>query len=355
MYKQVIQAAVFLGIIIAPTYASADGGLLSSTTKIVESVANNGTETIQSAAADKVDSSTTTQEEKNKIPVLSQTISSVTKSVSKTTKKVTQSFSDEKPLVDVKLTEKPSIKVDAGAVKVDVSDQPSVKVDTGVIDANVSEKPSVKIDTGSVKVDVSDQPSVKVDTDVIDANVSEKPSVKINSGAVKVDVSEKHSVKINPDRRDKSSKIQEKESTGQDVSKPIVKTEEPLPVEKSVAKDIVVAQVITQPDKMDNSVEQTDSVESKMILNNVETPVKSKPNFSKDHFSAVTVSQNTPSSSSTNSFNGFSSGLAVGGIIPAYQQEFVFTNAVQYDRNQNYYDQWLNAPPAQPPQKALLL
>ncbi|AZB44392.1 hypothetical protein CEF21_20005 [Bacillus sp. FJAT-42376] len=387
MQKQVIQAALVLGILTVPAFASAEG-LLSSTVKTATGAVKSVTTEVVGVSAEKEDSA---MEEKQAAPIkkestsqnaLNKTVSSVTESLSTTADKVTDSLSDGKPLVDLNLSKNLSLKVNAGAVNADLSKNPSVKVETGIADANLSEKSSVKVNTGTIKADVSEEPSFKIDTKVIQADVSKEPSIKIDTKMVQAEVN-KDKVSVNPAKPDIPVKEEQPKNEADQApvkDEPAQAPAEPKEmdmketIEKETSNSVLVAAkpeaskkpaaAVPAPVKKINS--QTEPERAKItakpsekspvkIGKGTEAPANGPPEMVKEKLTAITVSQSAPSSSAMTGGSSAGAGFNAVGMLNPMQEEFIFADPVQNGQEKRYYDQWLNAPPAQPPQSSLLL
>ncbi|MCA1040680.1 hypothetical protein LCM00_14295 [Bacillus infantis] len=191
MSARFVQALVLAAFCFIPSTALADGLLGSVTEKVTSTVKETvplqrSEESLDQSgqqnndAADQKDGSL---------------LGTVTDAVEETVKTVTKPIisvekdenAEEKSLVNVNLSEEPSIKVDAKIAEASVSDSISVK--TPVADAKVGD--SIKVKTPVADVDVSDSISVK--TPVLDAEVDD--SIKVKTPVADVDVSDSISVK----------------------------------------------------------------------------------------------------------------------------------------------------------------
>ncbi|MGD6846032.1 hypothetical protein [Rossellomorea aquimaris] len=401
MQKHLIQALLFLGVISIPTFASAEGGLLSTVTNEVNAVTDKATITVNDAVSapdeEKVKPSaetTSDDENQSKGNVISETVDSVTdtvdrttgtvtgtvnaatktagntvnrtveqttepvtdivgdstapvtetvnnttkavtntvekttksvtgmvdsttktvtETVEETTKPVSDSLSDDKPLLEVDLSDDPEVKVNTGIVDVEVSEDPQVKVDTGVVDADVSKKPSVKVDTGIVETEVKDEPSVDIKIENDDAEVEK---VDVRKEPVKQEVTAETSA----EKADQSS------------------------IRMSKAKQLNET-ILTKPAEVEQK-ERAKAEESEKQNELPFTPVKEM-----EPLLTTTTLHTTSQSSSTSGVSGQVTGSTSLWYVSDQQAMAVnFQKANLYEKKNLYYDQWLNAPPSQPPQ-----
>ncbi|MCR8849013.1 hypothetical protein NQ095_11385, partial [Rossellomorea sp. SC111] len=91
MQKRLIQALLFLGVISIPSFASAEGGLLSNVTDGVNAVTDHATTTVNKAvsAPDEEKDKSSEDGQQSKGNILSNTVDSVTDTVDETTESVT--------------------------------------------------------------------------------------------------------------------------------------------------------------------------------------------------------------------------------------------------------------------------
>ncbi|MCR8849480.1 hypothetical protein NQ095_13740, partial [Rossellomorea sp. SC111] len=237
------------------------------------------------------------------------TTKTVTKTVVETTKPVTESLTDDKPLLEV-----------------DLSDDPAVKVNTGVVDVEVSKDPQVKVDTGVVDADVSNEPAVKVD---VEAEEPDEPLI---------------------DTEDKDSVVKRER---EDARKEPVKKEVPVETDQSSiqiskAKNHIET-ILTKP----VVVEKERAVKMEAPKNQNDQP--SPPRKKMEPVLTTTTMNSTSQSSSTSGTSGQVTGSSSLWVFSEqYATAINFQKANMYEKNNLYYDQWLNAPPSQPPQDSLL-
>jgi hypothetical protein len=394
--KRLIQALLFLGVISIPTFASAEGGLLSNVTNEVNSVTDKATTSVNEAlsapdeeqdkpyaeetsedenhsernllsgtvdsvtdavdqttgtVADTVDAATGTagnavdktvehttkpvtdivgesaapvtetvnnttkavtntveQTTKSVTGTVDSTTKTVTDTVEETTKSVSDSLADDKPLLDV-----------------DLSDHPEVKINTGNVDIEVSKEPEVKVETGGLDADVSNEPSAKVEDEPSVARPKENDEVEVERGdAPKEPVKQEVPVEGSAEEAEKSSL---RLSKAKQVKESL--RTNPAEVEQK------------EPAKVEESEKQHELPF---------TPVKKM-----EPVLTTTTLNSTSQSSSTSGVSGQVSGSTSLWYVSDQQAVTVnFQTANMYEKNNRYYDQWLNAPPSQPPQQSLL-
>ncbi len=191
MSARFVQALVLAAFCFIPSTALADGLLGSVTEKVTSTVK----ETVPLQRSEKSQDQSGQQNNDKAEPKDASLLGTVTGAVEETVKTVTKPIitvekdknAEEKSLVNINLSEEPSIKVDAKIAEASVSDSISVK--TPVADAEVGD--SIKVKTPVADVDVSDSISVK--TPVVDAEVGD--SIKVKTPVADVDVSDSISVK----------------------------------------------------------------------------------------------------------------------------------------------------------------
>ncbi|MDT0160847.1 MULTISPECIES: hypothetical protein [Bacillaceae] len=191
MSARFVQAFVLAAFCFIPSTALADGLLGSATEKVTSTVK----ETVPLQRSEKSQDQSGQQNNDKAKPKDASLLGTVTGAVEETVKTVTKPIitvekdenAEEKSLVNINLSEDPSIKVDAKITEASVSDSISVK--TPVADAEVGD--SIKVKTPVADVDVSDSISVK--TPVVNAEVGD--SIKVNTPVADVDVSDSISVK----------------------------------------------------------------------------------------------------------------------------------------------------------------
>lgn len=296
MQKRIWQTVILFGVLSIPSFASAEGGLLKNTlttsTDIVETTTNQVVET--TSLVDEV------------LPVeTNESVSALVKTVNETTQSVTKTVTDEKPLVEVKLSEKPTMKVNAK-----------------VIDAEVSTKPVVKVETPVAEIKVTEPIQVDVETNIISTDVK---------------VEEVEPIK------ETSSTVIEK-AVGSDM----VETKKPTIVEPNVKPESVNIFEETETEGIQLSSEDTKTEEFELQNERPVDPFRGMDNIEK-----IKVIPTIPSGPSTqNSPSSTNVGLTLGVFNP-FEVDQSYKTFSYFGKERLFFDQWLNAPPSQPPQSSL--
>ena len=382
---------LFVAALSLPSHASADSGITGITQKITDPVQQTVNKTISTET--NIDNSW--YEASNSAKETESPLTEPAKSDSATIEvkvplvKVQASLSAESLKVKVAETETevatdtPAVKVSTPLVNAEASaDTSAIKVDSPVVAAEVStKKPAVKVSTPLVNAKASvDTSAIKVDTPVTVAEVStKKPAVKVSIPLVNVEVSaDTSAIKV-----DTPVTVAEVSANGKEEQSEEPKTPT-LPPIVSGDRDIVLP--ISPHEHMDenSSVEITTE---KAIGNSAFT--KEQPTFinrsivqdelSRDLTNIVNSSEinsftifedkshvapgNQPASPVTFSYGqGTCATTTASNSSPAfmcvmatmYLSEHSMTNKAMQE-SKFYYDEWLNAPPTQPPQKAFFL
>ncbi|WP_394191094.1 hypothetical protein [Paenisporosarcina quisquiliarum] len=295
MQKRIWQTVILFSVLSIPTFASAEGELLkntlTNTTDIVETATNQVVETTS-----KVDE--VLPVEKN------EPVSALLETVNETTKSVTKTVTDEKPLVEVKLSEKPSIKVNANVIEAEVSTKPVLKVETPVSEIKVTEPVQVDVETKNIP---TDQINEEVEP------IKETSSTVIEK-AVGSDVVETNPTIVEPNVKPESVDIfEETETEGIQLSSEDTKTEE-----FDLQNELPFV-----PFRGMENIEQIKVIPA----------IPSGPS-----------TQNSPSSTNN--------GLTLG-IFNTYEVDQSYKTFSYFGKERLFFDQWLNAPPSQPPQSSL--
>jgi len=185
--------------------------------------------------------------------------------------------------------------------------EPSIKANTGVIEVDVSEKPLVKVDTTVAKVEVSEPLDVEVDTEVVKTEVSIVPPPLTSNKKPLVERAEEQEPRAQPQSINKN--------------------------EISV-KD----QVILEPPIDDKP---TDTVDK--------SPIPLKENEF-DPLIAIPPIQSGPYNQLNSSSGHVNMAMAV---LESVNHEYANGFFTYFGRGRTFFDQWLNAPPSQPPQNSL--
>lgn len=295
MQKRIWQTLILFGVLSIPSFASAEGGLLkntlTTTTDIVETTTNQVVET--TSKVDEV------------LPVeTNEPVSALVETVNETTQSVTKNVTDEKPLVEVKLSEKPSIKVNANVIEAEVSTKPVLKVETPVSEIKVTEPVQVDVETKNIP---TDQKNEEVEP------IKETSSTVIEK-AVGSDVVETNPTIVEPNVKPESVDIfEETETEGIQLSSEDTKTEE-------------------------------------FDLQN-ELPFV--PFRGMENMEQIKVIPTIPSGPSTqNSPSSTNIGLTLG-VFNTFEVDQSYKTFSYFGKERLFFDQWLNAPPSQPPQSSL--
>lgn len=293
--KRIWQTVILFGVLSIPSFASAEGGLLkntlTTTTDIVETTTNQVVET--TSKVDEV------------LPVeTNEPVSALLETVNETTKSVTKTVTDEKPLVEVKLSEKPSIKVNANVIEAEVSTKPVLKVETPVSEIKVTEPVQVDVETKNIPTDVK---------------VEEVEPIK-----------------------ETSSTVIEK-AVGSDV----VETN-PTIVEPNVKPESVDIFEETETEGIQSSSEDTKTEEFDLQNELPFVPFRGMENIEQ-----IKVIPTIPSGPSTqNSPSSTNIGLTLG-VFNTFEVDQSYKTFSYFGKERLFFDQWLNAPPSQPPRSSL--
>ncbi|ANC76181.1 hypothetical protein ABE65_004890 [Fictibacillus phosphorivorans] len=338
--KRFVQLVVFAAGMSIPAIVSADsGGILSpvtsltkETTEIVESVPDKvNISTKDHSVSDEVVKptlktvTTIVKDTTRAVDRVDQTVNKVTETVKPVNEAVktvtntvdtvkeivpTETLKQSKPIVDVELSEKPSIKVDVVDQEVNVTvpvttEKPQVEVKIPVVSEIVTTKPEVE-----EVVEAKPEPA-PISKPVTEPVVKNKPIISDK-------VNETNDVNLQ-----KSEAVMKKEMINMEIENPV--------------------NTGTSGDVLKKSRDQKES----------ELPIRHKT--SPDY---PITQMLTPSSQGgqtpTNSSNGpmtSSSTITFLAILDGGQSDTQLETGVRLDGGvRHYYDQWLNAPPGQPPQ-----
>ncbi|WP_175986910.1 hypothetical protein [Bacillus sp. Marseille-Q1617] len=374
MQKRLIGALLFIGVLAVPTFASAEGGLLSNVTDEVDAVTDEviSTEDKASREAPAPDEEEDKPGEGN---ILSSTIDSVKDTVDQTTGTV-------KNTVDTTVSEAG----DAVNRTVDTAVEPVSRL-TGDSAAPVTDtvKESTKSVTNTVEhttktvtgtvedtaetvtetVDDTTKPvteSLSDDEPLVEVDV-EEPEVKVETGIIEADVSDEPSVNVeteDPDRIQDSPNttvIPESQESKKDAPDKENKGTSELSTETRMNKAKQIEESITA------AATGTASPEKKPVNTGA---VEGQAEESKNDLPPIPYKQMEPvlTNSTTNTTNGHSTitnGMGqspAAGNLQAFREREADNVSLErsgFNGKENlYYDQWLNAPPSQPPQHSLL-
>ncbi|TYS50997.1 hypothetical protein [Bacillus infantis] len=402
MSTRFVQALVLAAFCFIPSTALADGLLGSVTEKVTSTVK----ETVPLQRTEKSQDQSGQQNNDKAEPKDASLLGTVTGAVKETVKTVTKPIitvekdknAEEKSLVNINLSEDPSLKVDAKIAEASVSDSISVK--TPVADAKVGD--SIKVKTPVADVDVSDSISVK--TPVVDAEVGD--SIKVNTPVADVDVSDSISVKTPVVDAEVGDSIKVKTPAADIGAGDPIKVNTPTAdngrtdsISTTTRADTNIPDGMAAADTPANQTEPDSDFEKKSVMSDVVTDGLSQPeplaaDASQQFFgpSAITEAATSaeignksnndaaekapaekpvqaaisyvPANSGTNGSSTTASGgqsAAGGAALPfmyfsgAPLLDAMSEKAARYGAVAFFHDQWLNAPPSQPPQKSFFL
>ncbi|OXT17679.1 hypothetical protein B9K06_10250 [Bacillus sp. OG2] len=418
MSARFVQAFVLAAFCFIPSTALADGLLGSVTEKVTSTVK----ETVPLQRSEKSQDQSGQQNNDKAKPKDASLLGTVTGAVEETVKTVTKPIitvekdenAEEKSLVNINLSEDPSIKVDAKIAEASVSDSISVK--TPVADAEVGD--SIKVNTPVADVDVSDSISVK--TPVVDAEVGD--SIKVNTPVADVDVSDSISVKTPVIDAEVGDSIKVKTPVADvDVSDSIsvktpaadigagdsTKVNTPsadngrtdsisitTPADTNIPDGMAAADTPANQTEPDSVNDKTPVKSDGVATDGLSQPEPLAADASEQFFGSSAESGTAPSAESGNKFqnkatdkapaekpvqaaiayvpansgtNGTSTtasggqSASSGAALPSiYFAGFPMIDAMsekaaRYSAVAFFHDQWLNAPPSQPPQTSFFL
>ncbi|WP_306009502.1 hypothetical protein [Bacillus sp. MMSF_3328] len=388
MSARFVQAFVLAAFCFIPSTALADGLLGSATEKVTSTVK----ETVPLQRSEKSQDQSGQQNNDKAKPKDASLLGTVTGAVEETVKTVTKPIitvekdenAEEKSLVNINLSEDPSIKVDAKIAEASVSDSISVK--TPVVDAEVGD--SIKVNTPVADVDVSDSISVK--TPVVDAEVGD--SIKVNTPAADVDVSDSISVKtpaadigagdstkVNTPSADNGRTDSISITTPADTNIPDGMAAADTPANQTepdsvndktpVKSDGVATDGLSQPEPLAadaseqffGSSAESGTAPSAESGNKFQNKATDKAPAEKPVQAAIAY---VPANSGTNGTSTTASGgqsASSGAALPSIyfagvpMIDAMSEKAARYSAVAFFHDQWLNAPPSQPPQTTFFL
>lgn len=309
-----------------------------------------------------------------------------------------------KPIIDVD-TEEQNHAEDESLLNVSLSEKPSIKVDAKIAEVEVSETISVKTPVANAEIGVS----VKLETPVADVNVSDTISIKTPIAQADVDASIKAGTsKGNNHESEPSDSVAVTEppnansendvTDSADVTYPESHTEvpkehtdeKPVTVPKEPAETITPVMTEANDDQVelkketDLSFEEDikNSLEADSLKNAADDQVLIEQNISENenkneeafikvpfddhavqkaadkpfHQPAIIVQANHGSNSSITISASGGQSLSGGASFPSlYFADLAllgeWSGVLSYHGNVAFfYDQWLNAPPSQPPQ-----
>ncbi|MFJ5770208.1 hypothetical protein [Psychrobacillus sp. NPDC093180] len=341
MYKRVVQAAIMFGMLSVPTFASADGGLLGNTLN----KSSNLIETVTDGVTDSV-SEVQLTEKVAETEELIQPVRTVVNTLDETREKLTETVKSEKPIVDL-----------------NVSPNPSIGVNLGIVEAEVSKTPTVKVDTSIVRVEVDD--TVKIEADLLEANTQElnkkHPQVSVKTPIVDVETlkTEQSTPNTNSDlpKTATAPSLVEQDNVAQKKETVIPEIEQPIQHEQP----ILVDEPGTGFESEDLQKSYLDTVITKPMDTTSKQEIKKKkekrpetfPKIPSEDYNQLKVVPTFQSGPSTPTQTGGSGGPMSFATMNEMEMVFESRGANFPTMTRLLYDQWLNAPPFQPPRQSL--
>jgi hypothetical protein len=322
-----MQIAVLFGVLSIPSFASADGGLLGS-------VLNQPEEIVETVTEEVANTSSQVEEalpiETDQIEPI-QSVTNVVESVNNSTKKVTATVASEEPILEVNISEAPSIKVNTNVVETEVSNTPKVKVDTPIVKVEVADtvevntevesEPEISVQTPVVKVE-SPAPSETttekevIETPNVDVEIAEPPVERVKQGTNPIQVNEK--VKPQSSRTLEIGEVQDEVVIGKE-------------------RIDFVAAVEPKTDEPNNA-------------SSIPLPMNEPTNFEQ-----VKVTPTFQSGPSTQQNSGATTGVATVAMLNRIDITTQSGTLSYLGKTRLFFNQWLNAPPSQPPQHSLFM
>ncbi|RFU67683.1 hypothetical protein D0469_14160 [Peribacillus saganii] len=305
---------------------------------------------------------------------------------------------------EAEISTEPPVNVISHSAESEVSSQPFVKVNTESADVEVSQKAAVKVDTGVADVEISRKAAVKVDTKVTDVEISPKEPVKVETSIVVSEISPRPSLNIETHTReaelsatpvandDKASSNIEFKHDSLDNKQPAVfvpSKEEPKSADGFPKNDRVIASnmpvesisVIKQSsmrgiEKVSEARQAVNIAgydEAAPVIQSAALQPKTFGNPDKNaglgnmsnakrllHQSPVLfVNANNGmvgTSAMANGFTGFGSASGAPFILGNWELIYLPVGQAAYlGKIDFFFDQWLNAPPSQPPESPSFL
>lgn len=220
--------------------------------------------------------------------------------------------------------EQPVIKTVDAVKKISEKVAETVEVEKPLVEVNLTKEPSIKADTGVVEVDVSKNQLVQVDTVVSKVEVAEPLDVEVDTEVVQVEAS-----LVPPPLKTNAKQLVERAEEQESISQP-----------QSINKDEITVKdqvIITPP--FDDKPSDT--------VNNSPSPLKK---FEFDPLKAFPQIQSGPYQQLNQSSGHVNMAMAV---LESINHEYANGFFTYFGRGRMFFDQWLNAPPSQPPQISL--
>ncbi|WP_433747235.1 hypothetical protein [Falsibacillus pallidus] len=324
MRNKLVYSLIFLGILVFPSMASAHGGLLSGvvdqTTKTVDQTLDTADTVLNGKENEKSDDTVLNKTSKI-VDSAAKPVKSVTNTVENTVKNVVGTKADEK-LVDVDLGEKPKIKVNTGIADIEVDESPSVKIGKQSGDTS-NDEATVNVKAGPIETEVS----------------TEKSSVKVEVNHSKQE--DKPSVKQHP---------AEKETDAGQQEQPIAPSIKPIE-EKSET-------VSSASDVPKVKMSQGQPLLEKQQEGKTPVPVPDQDRRT-GHYEAIVPAGGSGGTSIQTTGSSGGTGTAVSPAFAVilgsgFDLEYRYLQP-RTGKSKIYYDQWLNAPPSEPPKSFFFL
>ena len=314
-----MQIVVLFGVLSIPTFASADGGLLGSVLNQPEEIVETVTEEVANTTSQVEDVLPIEADQIEPIPA----VTNVVESVNNSTKKVTATVASEKPILEVNISEAPAIKVNTNVVETEISNTPKVKVDTPIVKVEVADTVEVDTEEESEPEIAVQTPVVKVESPAPLETTTEKEVIETPNVDVEIAEPPAESVKQGTNPIQENKKVKPQSSRTLEIGE----VQDEVVIEKE-RNDFVAA------------------VEPKSIP----LPMKEPTNFEQ-----VKVTPTFQSGPSTQQNSGATTGVATVAMLNGIDMT-TQSGALAYLRKTRlFFDQWLNAPPSQPPQHSLFM
>ncbi len=338
MHKRMMQIAFLFGVLSIPTFASAEGGLLEATLKEPSEVSETVTEKVANTSSQVEEASALETDQKESI----QPTTKIVETVNKTTQNITKSVVSEKPIVKANISTTPSIKVNEVEVKAEaeVLTTPKLTVDTPIAKAEAS-KDTVKVDAEVVKDD-SGSSGVHVEAEI-------NPQVPLIESEVDVEIS-------NPSQSTKMEVVETVTTKTDGMKSPDVKANQESissrdigKVESERIKSLKIGEIQGKAMKdqsqsefaFEGEITNVSPRSAKVVL----YPIKEPTDF--ERLKVTPTFQPGPSTQTNAPATTSAAAIAVlNGIDVTSLNGYL----AYFGKNRLFFNQWLNAPPSQPPQ-----
>ncbi|MET3729511.1 hypothetical protein ABID52_003092 [Fictibacillus halophilus] len=340
--KRFVQLVVFAAGMSIPAIVSADsGGILSPVTDLTKET----TEIVESVP-DKVNISAKDHSVSDE--VVRPTLNTVTNIVKDTTRAVDRVDQTVNKVTETVKPVDEAIKMVTNTVDTVKETVPTEKLKSSkpIVDVNLSEKPSIKVDVLDQEVNVTvpvtpEKPQVEVKLPVVSEIVTTKPEVE-------------EVVKAKPEPVPSSTPVTE----------PVVENKPVIGEKINETKDarIQKPEVVMKKEILEKETENPVStgtsgevLKKRRDLKESEKPIRKKMSSDYPVTQMLTPSSQggqTPSSANNGPMTSSSSStMTFLAILDGGQNNTQLETGIRLDGGvRHYYDQWLNAPPGQPPQ-----